>query len=342
MSRELYKESGVDVDAGYASVRLIKALAEKTARPETLGAIGGFGGLFSIAAAKNMEDPILVSGTDGVGTKLKIAFIMDRHDTIGTDCVAMCVNDVICCGAEPLFFLDYIACGRLAPDRIAAIVAGMVSGCRQAGAALIGGETAEMPGFYDPGEYDVAGFAVGLADRPNLITGGTIAPGDVLIGIASSGLHSNGYSLVRRVLRMTRESMDEYVQSLGQTLGEALLTPTRIYVKAVSALRSAVVVKGLCHITGGGFTENVPRMLPAGVRAVVRRSAWTPPPIFGLLAFAGDLDEDEMYSTFNMGVGMAAAVSPGDADAAVAALTAAGETAFIIGEITAGEGCGIC
>ena len=307
-------------------------------RPEVLGGLGGFSGAFMLDGFKNMEHPTLVSGTDGVGTKLKLAFVLDRHDTVGIDCVAMCVNDIACAGGEPLFFLDYIACGKNVPEKIAAIVAGVSEGCRQAGAALIGGETAEMPGFYSEDEYDLAGFAVGITDRDDMITGSDLGPGDVLIGIASSGVHSNGFSLVRKVFPITRESLDTYSDSLGMTLGEKLLCPTKIYVKALRSVKDAgIVIKACSHITGGGFYENVPRMLKDGTRALIRKDSYPMDPIFPMLASAGDIEEHVMYNTFNMGIGMVAAVSSADADAAARAIRAAGETPYFIGEIAAGE-----
>ena len=287
---------------------------------------------------KEMEHPVLLSGTDGVGTKIKLAFLMDKHDTVGIDCVAMCVNDVVCAGGEPLFFLDYIACGKNFPEKIASIVGGVAEGCRQAGAALIGGETAEHPGLMPEEEYDLAGFAVGVVDQKDLITGEQIKAGDKLIGIASSGVHSNGFSLVRKVFEMTKESLDTYYEELGATLGETLLTPTRIYVKALQAVRSAgVVIKGCSHITGGGFYENIPRMLPEGVRAVVKKESYPIPPIFEMLSIDGDVAEEMMYNTFNMGIGMMLAVDKADSDKAIAALQAAGEKAYKVGYIEAGE-----
>lgn len=333
-----YKSAGVDIEAGYASVELMKKHVKETMRPEVLGGIGGFSGAFSMEAFKKMEKPTLVSGTDGVGTKLKLAFLLDKHDTVGIDCVAMCVNDIVCAGGEPLFFLDYIACGKNFPGKIADIVKGVAEGCKQAGAALIGGETAEMPGFYPVNEYDLAGFAVGVVDEKDLITGKELRPGDVLIGIGSSGVHSNGFSLVRKVFTMTRESLDTYYDVLGETLGEALLAPTKIYVKALRQVKEAgVKIKACSHITGGGFYENVPRMLPDGVRAVVKKDSYSIPPIFGLLQSEGGLDEDMMYHTYNMGIGMVVAVDPADADKAMAAMQAAGETGYLIGRVEAGE-----
>lgn len=306
--------------------------------------IGGFSGAFSLKKFKDMENPTLVSGTDGVGTKLKLAFLMDKHDTIGIDCVAMCVNDIACAGGEPLYFLDYIACGKNFPEKIATIVSGVAEGCRQSDAALIGGETAEMPGFYPEDEYDLAGFAVGIVDEKDLITGKEIKDGDVLIGIASSGIHSNGYSLVRKVFDMSKESLETYHEELGTTLGEALLAPTKIYVKALKAIKEAgVEIKGCSHITGGGFYENIPRMLPDGAHAVVHKDAYEVPAIFKLLAETGDIDEKMMYNTYNMGIGMMVAVDEKSVNDTLEALERAGETAFVVGEIKAGEkGVTVC
>ena len=341
-----YKKAGVDIEAGYKAVELMGKYVEETTRPEVLGGIGGFSGAFSMTAFKGMEEPTLLSGTDGVGTKLKLAFLMDKHDTVGIDCVAMCVNDVACAGGEPLFFLDYIACGKNVPEKIAQIVKGVAEGCLQAGAALIGGETAEMPGFYPEDEYDLAGFAVGIADKKDLIAGEKLAAGDILIGIASSGVHSNGFSLVRKVFEkeLTREGLNVYVDSLGTTLGEALLAPTKIYVKALRAVKEAgVEIKGCSHITGGGFYENVPRMLKDGVRAEIHKDSYPVPPIFRLLAEKGEIEETMMYNTFNMGLGMVIAVDPSAADAALEALKAAGEQAWVVGTIKAGEkGVDVC
>ena len=339
-----YKKAGVDIEAGYKSVELMKKHVQSTMREEVLTNIGGFSGAFSMKKFKDMENPTLVSGTDGVGTKLKLAFIMDKHDTIGIDCVAMCVNDIACGGREALFFLHYIACGKNFPEKIATIVSGVADGCRQSEAALIGGETAEMPGFYPEDEYDLAGFAVGVVDEKDLITGKDLRKGDVLIGIASSGIHSNGYSLVRKVFEMTEESLNTYYDELGSTLGEALLTPTKIYVKALKAVKNAgVVIKGCSHITGGGFYENVPRMLPEGVRAVVHKDSYEVPAIFKLLAETGEIDEKMMYNTYNMGIGMMVAVDNKDVDAALEALKEAGETAYVVGEIENGEkGVTVC
>ncbi len=333
-----YKKAGVDIEAGYRSVELMKEHVKATLRPEVLGGIGGFSGAFSMEKFKNMEKPTLVSGTDGVGTKLKLAFLLDRHDTIGIDCVAMCVNDIACAGGEPLFFLDYIACGKNFPEKIATIVKGVAEGCIQSGAALIGGETAEMPGFYPEDEYDLAGFAVGVVDEKELITGKDLQPGDVLIGMASSGVHSNGFSLVRKVFDMTRDSLDTYYDSLGTTLGEALLAPTKIYVKALSSIKEAGVrVKACSHITGGGFYENIPRMLPEGVRAVVEKNSYPVLPIFTLLQETGDIAEEMMYNTYNMGIGMIVAINPDQVDKTLKAIEKAGETAYVVGRIEAGE-----
>ncbi|MEE0751837.1 phosphoribosylformylglycinamidine cyclo-ligase [Frisingicoccus sp.] len=333
-----YKNAGVDIEAGYESVKLMKKFVQKTMRPEVLTNIGGFSGAFALDKFKDMEEPTLVSGTDGVGTKLKLAFIMGKHDTIGIDCVAMCVNDIACAGGEPLFFLDYIACGKNFPEKIATIVSGVAEGCVQSEAALIGGETAEMPGFYPEDEYDLAGFAVGIVDKKNLITGKELKGGETLIGIASSGVHSNGFSLVRKVFEMSEESLNTYYDSLGKTLGEALLAPTKIYVKALKNLKNGgVKVKACSHITGGGFYENIPRMLPEGIHAVVHKDSYEVPAIFKLLAETGNIEEKVMYNTYNMGIGMVIAVDPADKDKAIELLEAAGETAYVIGETTTGE-----
>ena len=333
-----YKKAGVDIEAGYRSVELMKKHVQSTMRPEVLTNIGGFSGAFSMEKFKSMEKPTLVSGTDGVGTKLKLAFLQDKHDTVGIDCVAMCVNDIACAGGEPLFFLDYIACGKNFPEKIADIVSGVAEGCRQSEAALIGGETAEMPGFYPEDEYDLAGFAVGIVDEKDLITGREIREGDILVGIASSGIHSNGYSLVRKVFPMEKEALAQYREELGQTLGQALLTPTKIYVKALKAVKTAgVTIKGCSHITGGGFYENIPRMLHDGVRAVVKKDSYEVPAIFRLLAKEGNIEEKMMYNTYNMGIGMMLAVDPADAGRTIAALEEAGETAFKVGHIVSGE-----
>ena len=333
-----YKKAGVDIEAGYKSVELMKEHVRKTMREEVLGGIGGFSGAFDISKFKDMEEPVLLSGTDGVGTKLKLAFLLNKHNTVGIDCVAMCVNDVACAGGEPLFFLDYIACGKNEPEKIATIVSGVAEGCLQADAALVGGETAEMPGFYPVDEYDIAGFAVGVVDKKDLITGADIKAGDTLIGIASSGVHSNGFSLVRNVFKMTEEALNTYYDSLGSTLGEALIVPTKIYVKAMKAVKNAgVKVKGCSHITGGGFYENIPRMLHDGVRAVIKKDSYEVPPIFKMLSVDGDIEEQMMYSTFNMGIGMVLAVDPADVDKTMEALREAGEESYVIGSIEAGE-----
>lgn len=339
-----YRKSGVDIEAGYESVELMKQFVKRTLRPEVLGGIGGFSGAFSLAGIKDMEDPVLLSGTDGVGTKLKIAFLLDRHDTIGIDCVAMCVNDVACAGGEPLFFLDYIACGKNVPEKIATIVSGVAEGCVQAGCALVGGETAEHPGLMPEDEYDLAGFSVGACDRKDLITGEELKPGDVLIGIASSGVHSNGFSLVRNIFEMSKENLTRFYPELGATLGEVLLAPTRIYVKALkSAKEAGVRIHACSHITGGGFYENVPRMLKDGIRAVVKKDSYEVPAIFRLMAEQGEVSEHVMYNTFNMGVGMMVAVDPADVEKTLRAFEAAGETCFVIGECKAGEkGVDLC
>ena len=339
-----YKKSGVDIEAGYKAVELMKEHVAKTMRPEVLGGLGGFSGAFSLEKFKGMEKPTLVSGTDGVGTKLKIAFTLDKHDTVGIDCVAMCVNDIACAGGEPLFFLDYVACGKNEPEKIATIVKGVAEGCLQSECALIGGETAEMPGFYPVDEYDLAGFAVGIVDEKDLITGKDIKAGDTLIGITSSGVHSNGFSLVRSVFTITEESLNTYYDSLGKTLGEALIAPTKIYVKALKSVKNAgIKIKGCSHITGGGFYENIPRMLHDGVRAVVKKDSYEVPAIFKMLQNDGDIEEKMMYNTFNMGIGMVLAVDPADADKTLEALKAAGEEAYVIGQIEEGEkGVTVC
>ena len=333
-----YKNSGVDIEAGYKSVELMKKYVQGTMRPEVLTGLGGFSGAFSMEKFKNMEKPTLVSGTDGVGTKLKLAFLMDKHDTIGIDCVAMCVNDIACAGGEPLFFLDYIACGKNYPEKIAAIVSGVAEGCKQSDAALIGGETAEHPGLMPEDEYDLAGFAVGVVDEKDIITGADVKAGDVLIGMASSGVHSNGFSLVRKIFEMTKESLDTYYDELGKTLGEALLAPTIIYVKALRSVKEAGVrIKACSHITGGGFYENVPRMLPEGKQAVIRKDSYEVPSIFKLMAKKGQVEEKMMYNTYNMGLGMVLAVDPADVDKTMEAIKAAGETPYVVGEIKDGE-----
>ena len=335
-----YKNSGVDIEAGYKSVELMKEHVKKTMREEVLGGLGGFAGAFSLAKIKEMEEPVLLSGTDGCGTKVKLAIIMDKHDTIGIDAVAMCVNDIACAGGEPLFFLDYIACGKNYPEKIADIVKGVAEGCLQSEAALIGGETAEHPGLMPEEDYDLAGFAVGVVDKKDMITGENLKPGDVLIGMASTGVHSNGFSLVRKVFEkeLNKEGLETYYEELGTTLGEALLAPTRIYVKALKAVKNAgVTVKACSHITGGGFYENVPRMLKDGVRAVIKKDSYQIPPIFGMLAKKGDIEEHMMYNTYNTGIGMVVAVDAADAERTMEAMKSAGDTPYIIGSIEAGE-----
>ncbi len=335
-----YKKAGVDIEAGYKSVELMKEHVKKTMREEVLGGLGGFSGAFSLAKIKNMEEPVLLSGTDGCGTKVKLAIIMDKHDTIGIDAVAMCVNDIACAGGEPLFFLDYIACGKNYPEKIADIVKGVAEGCLQSEAALIGGETAEHPGMMPEDEYDLAGFAVGVCDKKEMITGEHLQAGDVLIGMASTGVHSNGFSLVRKVFEkeLTREGLDTYYDALGKTLGEALLAPTRIYVKALKSIKNAgVTVKACSHITGGGFYENVPRMLKEGTRAVIKKDSYEVPAIFKMLAEKGDIAEEMMYNTFNMGLGMIVAVDPADVEKTMEAIKATGDVPYVIGSIEAGE-----
>ena len=333
-----YKSAGVDIEAGYQSVELMKKYVTQTMRPEVLGGIGGFSGAFSMEKIKGMEKPTLVSGTDGVGTKIKLAFLMDKHDTVGIDCVAMCVNDIACAGGEPLFFLDYIACGKNYPEKIASIVKGVSEGCIQAGCALIGGETAEHPGLMPEEEYDLAGFAVGIVDEKDLITGKNIKAGDTLIGIASSGIHSNGFSLVRKVFNVNKENLFRYVDTLGTTLGEALIVPTRIYVKALKSVKEAgVTVKGCSHITGGGFYENIPRMLPDGIGARIEKGSYEVPAIFNLLQKTGNITEQMMYNTYNMGIGMVLCVDGADVDKTMSALEAAGEKAYVIGQTVSGE-----
>ena len=332
-----YKKAGVDIEAGYKAVQLMKEHIASTMRPEVLTDIGGFSGAFSLKPFMNMEDPTLVSGTDGVGTKLKLAFLLDKHDTIGIDCVA---NDIACAGGEPLFFLDYIACGKNEPEKIAKIVSGVAEGCRQSDSALIGGETAEMPGFYPIDEYDLAGFSVGVVDRKDMITGKDLTPGDVLVGIASSGIHSNGYSLVRNVFSMNIETLNQKYECLESdlTLGETLLTPTKIYVKALRSIKEAGVrIKACSHITGGGFYENIPRMLKEGTHAKIEKNSFVIPPIFKMLANDGNVVEEAMFNTYNMGVGMLTAVAKEDVDKTVEAIKAAGETPYIMGEIVSGE-----
>ena len=339
-----YKNSGVDIEAGYRSVELMKEHIKNTMRSEVLTGIGGFSGAFSMEKFKDMEKPTLVSGTDGVGTKIKLAFLMDKHDTVGIDCVAMCVNDIACAGGEPLFFLDYIACGKNIPEKIATIVSGVAEGCVQSDCALIGGETAEHPGLMPEEEYDLAGFAVGIVDEKDLITGKDIKAGDKLVGIASSGVHSNGFSLVRKIFDMTKESLDTYYDELGATLGETLITPTRIYVKGLRSIKDAgIKIKGASHITGGGFYENIPRMLPEGTTAKVNKDSYNVPPIFKLMAEKGNVEEHVMYNTYNMGIGMVLAVDEADVQGTIDALKAAGDTAYLIGEVVEGnEGVIIC
>ena len=333
-----YKSSGVDIEAGYGSVELMKKFVKGTMRPEVLGGLGGFSGAFDLSAIKNMDEPVLLSGTDGCGTKVKLAFLMDKHDTIGIDAVAMCVNDVACAGGEPLFFLDYIACGKNIPEKIATIVSGVAEGCKQSGCALVGGETAEHPGLMPEEEYDLAGFAVGIVDKKDIITGQELKDGDVLIGMASTGVHSNGFSLVRKIFEMTKESLDTYYDELGTTLGEALIAPTRIYVKALKAVKDAGVrVKACSHITGGGFYENIPRMLPEGKRAVVEKDSYEIPAIFKLMAKKGNVSEQMMYNTYNMGLGMIVAVDPADVDKTMEAMRSAGDTPYVVGKIIDGE-----
>lgn len=333
-----YKSSGVDIEAGYKSVELMKEFVKGTMRPEVLGGIGGFSGAFSLEKVKEMEEPILLSGTDGCGTKVKLAFLLDKHDTIGIDAVAMCVNDVVCAGGEPLFFLDYIACGKNIPEKIANIVKGVAEGCKQSGCALVGGETAEHPGLMPEDEYDLAGFAVGVVDKKDLITGENLAEGDVLIGMASSGVHSNGFSLVRKVFRMSADNLNRYRDELGTTLGEALIKPTKIYVKALKSIKDAgVTVKACSHITGGGFYENIPRMLKDGIRAEIKKDSYPIPAIFGLIQKEGNIAEEMMYNTFNMGLGMIIAVKPEDVDKTMEAIKAAGEEPYVVGKCVKGD-----
>ena len=333
-----YKNAGVDIEAGYKSVELMKEHVKKTMRPEVLGGLGGFSGAFSLEKIKEMEEPVLLSGTDGCGTKVKLAMILDKHDTIGIDAVAMCVNDIACAGGEPLFFLDYIACGKNEPEKIATIVSGVAEGCLQSGAALIGGETAEHPGLMPEEDYDLAGFAVGVCDKKEMITGQELKAGDVLIGMASSGVHSNGFSLVRKVFEMSEESLNTYYDRLGCTLGEALLAPTKIYVKALKSIKDAGVrVKACSHITGGGFYENIPRMLKEGTHAVVKKDSYPMLPIFPMLAEHGDIAEEMMYNTFNMGLGMIVAVDEKDVENTLEAIKAAGEEGYVVGHIEAGD-----
>ena len=339
-----YKKAGVDIEAGYKSVELMKEHVKKTMRPEVLGGLGGFAGAFDLGGIKNMEEPVLLSGTDGCGTKVKLAFVMDKHDTIGIDAVAMCVNDIACSGGEPLFFLDYIACGKNYPEKIASIVSGVAEGCLQSECALVGGETAEHPGLMPEDDYDLAGFAVGVVDKKDIIDGSTIKAGDTLIGIASSGVHSNGFSLVRKVFEMTKESLDTYYDELGKTLGEALIEPTRIYVKALKNVRNAGVrIKGCSHITGGGFFENVPRMLPENVRAIIKKESYPVPALFDLIQKNGNIEEHMMYNTFNMGLGMVIAVNPEDVETTMKAIEEAGDKCYVVGNIVEGDkGVDLC
>lgn len=339
-----YKKAGVDIEAGYKSVELMKEHVKKTMRPEVLGGLGGFAGAFDLSGIKNMEEPVLLSGTDGCGTKVKLAFVMDKHDTIGIDAVAMCVNDIACSGGEPLFFLDYIACGKNYPEKIASIVSGVAEGCLQSECALVGGETAEHPGLMPEDDYDLAGFAVGVVDKKDIIDGSTIKAGDTLIGIASSGVHSNGFSLVRKVFEMTKESLDTYYDELGKTLGEALIEPTRIYVKALKNVKNAGVrIKGCSHITGGGFFENVPRMLPENVRAIIKKESYPVPALFGLIQKNGNIEEHMMYNTFNMGLGMVIVVNPEDVETTMKAIEEAGDKCYVVGNIVEGDkGVDLC
>lgn len=339
-----YKKAGVDIEAGYKSVELMKEHVKKTMRPEVLGGLGGFAGAFDLSGIKNMEEPVLLSGTDGCGTKVKLVFVMDKHDTIGIDAVAMCVNDIACSGGEPLFFLDYIACGKNYPEKIASIVSGVAEGCLQSECALVGGETAEHPGLMPEDDYDLAGFAVGVVDKKDIIDGSTIKAGDTLIGIASSGVHSNGFSLVRKVFEMTKESLDTYYDELGKTLGEALIEPTRIYVKALKNVKNAGVrIKGCSHITGGGFFENVPRMLPENVRAIIKKESYPVPALFDLIQKNGNIDEHMMYNTFNMGLGMVIAVNPEDVETTMKAIEEAGDKCYVVGNIVEGDkGVDLC
>lgn len=339
---ESYKAAGVDITAGYKAVELMKKHIKRTENEGVCSDVGGFGGLF-VPNISGMKQPVLVSGTDGVGTKLKIAFIMDKHDTVGIDCVAMCVNDIVCCGAKPLFFLDYIACGKNVPEKIADIVSGIAEGCVQSGCALIGGETAEMPGFYPEDEYDLAGFSVGMVDKEKIIDKNSIKAGDVIIGLRSSGVHSNGFSLVRKIFDVEKRDMFVPVAELGgKSLGETLLTPTRIYVKPVSALLEKVTVKGISHITGGGFFENIPRSLPDGIGAKIEKKNVPVLPVFEMLMREGGISERDMFNTFNMGVGMTIVVSEAEADEAVNVLRMSGEEPVILGETKKGEGIELC
>ena len=339
-----YKTAGVDIEAGYKSVELMKKHVKETMRPEVLGGLGGFAGAFDLSGIKNMEEPVLLSGTDGCGTKVKLAFVMDKHDTIGIDAVAMCVNDIACSGGEPLFFLDYIACGKNYPEKIATIVSGVAEGCKQSGCALVGGETAEHPGLMPENDYDLAGFAVGVVDKKDIIDGSDIKPGDVLVAMPSTGVHSNGFSLVRKVFDITEESLNTYYDELGKTLGEALIEPTRIYVKALKNVKNAGVrIKGCSHITGGGFFENVPRMLPENVRAIIKKESYPVPALFGLIQKNGNIEEHMMYNTFNMGLGMVIAVNPEDVETTMKAIEEAGDKCYVVGNIVEGDkGVDLC
>lgn len=333
-----YKDSGVDVTRGYKAVELMKKHVKSTYNANVLGDIGSFGGFYSIAGEK-MEEPVLVAGTDGVGTKLKYAFLLDKHDTIGIDAVAMCVNDIVCQGAKPLFFLDYYACGRLYPEAEADVIKGIAEGCRQSGCALIGGESAEMPGFYPDGEYDLAGFAVGIVDKKKAISGKDIVAGDVLIGLKSSGIHSNGYSLVRKLFGdENREELETYDERLGKTVAEALLTPTKIYVKSILALIEKVAVKGIAHITGGGFIENIPRIFPKGVGCEIDKNSYEVPALFKIMQEKAGITDEQIYNTFNMGIGMVVCVAPENVEAAMESLKASGEEVVVLGKTVAGEG----
>lgn len=333
-----YKDSGVDVTRGYKAVELMKKHVKSTYNANVLGDIGSFGGFYSIAGEK-MEEPVLVAGTDGVGTKLKYAFLLDKHDTIGIDAVAMCVNDIVCQGAKPLFFLDYYACGRLYPEAEADVIKGIAEGCRQSGCALIGGESAEMPGFYPDGEYDLAGFAVGIVDKKKAISGKDIVAGDVLIGLKSSGIHSNGYSLVRKLFGdENREELETYDERLGKTVAEALLTPTKIYVKSILALIEKVAVKGIAHITGGGFIENIPRIFPKGVGCEIDKNSYEVPALFKIMQEKAGITDEQIYNTFNMGIGMVVCVAPENVEAAMESLKASGEEVVLLGKTVAGEG----
>lgn len=333
---ESYKEAGVDVTAGYRAVELMKNAVSSTFTKGVLSGLGGFGGLFELDLT-GIQKPVLVSGTDGVGTKLKLAFLLNKHDTVGIDCVAMCVNDIVCAGAKPLVFLDYIALGKNVPERVATIVSGVAEGCRQAGCALVGGETAEMPGFYAPDEYDLAGFSVGVVDKSRILDNGNVREGDVVLSLASSGVHSNGFSLIRKVFDVENSDLNRHYDELGASLGETLLTPTRIYVKAVLALAERVGIKSISHITGGGFYENIPRALPEGLTACIHRQSLTIPPIFDLIQKTGGIDERDMFNTFNMGTGMCILVAKEDVDTAITVLTQAGERPAVIGEVVPGH-----